>query len=83
MMRQHLDEKILVVDDEPQVRSILLRHFEQEGSNCVASASAQDALNKMKEQRFSLVISDVMMPGMSGLEFLRLARKKILKPRSS
>ena len=61
---------------KPQVRSILLRHFEQEGSECVASSSALDALNKMKDQSFSLVISDVMMPGMSGLEFLRLARKQ-------
>jgi putative two-component system response regulator len=76
MMQQHFNEKILVVDDEPHMRSILLRHFEQGGSQCVASPSALDALNKMKEQNFSLVISDIMMPGMSGMEFLRLARKE-------
>lgn len=76
MTREFLNEKILVVDDEPHVRSILLRHFEQEGSKCVASPSALDALRKMKDQKFSLVISDVMMPGMSGLEFLRQAREE-------
>lgn len=64
------------MDDEPQVRSILLQHFEQLGSECVASASALDALHRMKDQNFSLVISDVLMPGMSGLEFLRLAREE-------
>jgi len=76
MSQQHIGEKILVVDDEAQVRSILLRYFEQEGSECITSSSALDALNRMKDLSFSLVISDVMMPGMSGLEFLHLARKQ-------
>jgi putative two-component system response regulator len=76
MIRQHPGEKILVVDDEANIRSILLKHFEDEGSECVASSSALDALNQMKNHNFSLVISDVMMPGMSGIEFLRLAKKQ-------
>jgi response regulator RpfG family c-di-GMP phosphodiesterase len=76
MSQQHIGEKILVVDDEAQVRSLLLRYFEQEGSECITSSSALDALNRMKDLSFSLVISDVMMPGMSGLEFLHLARKQ-------
>ena len=68
--------RILIVDDEDNVRSVLLRHLQEEGSECVACPSALDALNKMKDQRFSLVISDVMMPGMSGMEFLRLVKKE-------
>jgi len=69
-------DKILIVDDEANVRSLLLRHFEAEGTECVTSPSALDALNEMKSQSFSLVISDIMMPGMSGMEFLRLVRKQ-------
>jgi response regulator RpfG family c-di-GMP phosphodiesterase len=68
--------RILIVDDEANMRSVLLRQFEEEGTECVASPSALDALNKMKEQDFSLVISDVMMPGMSGMEFLRLVKRQ-------
>ncbi len=68
--------RILIVDDEDNVRSVLLRHLQEEGSECVACPSALDALSKMKDQRFSLVISDVMMPGMSGMEFLRLVKKE-------
>jgi response regulator RpfG family c-di-GMP phosphodiesterase len=75
-MRQHPGEKILIVDDEANVRSVLLKHFEEEGSECVASPSALDALNQMKDQTFSLIISDIMMPGMSGVEFLRLAKEQ-------
>jgi putative nucleotidyltransferase with HDIG domain len=76
MIGQYPGEKILIVDDETSIRSILLKHFEDEGSECVASASALDALTQMKTQSFSLVISDVMMPGMSGMEFLRLAKQQ-------
>ncbi|MBN2244057.1 MAG: response regulator [Acidobacteria bacterium] len=75
-MRQRNREKILIVDDEPNVRSVLLSHFKNEGSDCCASPDAFDALAKIKNQRFSLVISDVMMPGMSGMELLRLVRKR-------
>jgi response regulator RpfG family c-di-GMP phosphodiesterase len=68
--------KILIVDDEANVRSFLLRYFEGDGADCVASPNALDALAKMKEQNFSLVISDVLMPGMSGMEFLRLVKQQ-------
>jgi response regulator RpfG family c-di-GMP phosphodiesterase len=76
MTRQHPGEKILIVDDEANVRAVLLKHFEEEGSECVASPNALDALDQMTKQDFSLIISDVMMPGMSGMEFLRLAKKQ-------
>jgi len=69
-------DKILIVDDEDNVRSLLLRHLEDEGSECVACPTALDAINEMKKQPFSLVISDVMMPGMSGMEFLRRVKKE-------
>lgn len=68
-------EKILIVDDEENVRSVLLRHLEATGAECVTCSTALEALRAMHKQRFSLVISDVMMPGMSGMELLRLAQK--------
>jgi putative nucleotidyltransferase with HDIG domain len=68
-------ERILIVDDEDSVRSILLRHLEHEGSECVSSPSAVDALSKLEQQEFSLVISDVMMPGISGMEFLKIVKQ--------
>jgi len=75
MNEQNFRNRILIVDDEDTVRSVLLRHLQDQGSECVASPNALDALNIMKDQQFSLVISDVMMPGMSGMEFLRQAKK--------
>ncbi len=68
--------RILIVDDESNVRSVLMRHLTDSHTECVTSHSAFDALNKIKSQRFSLVISDVMMPGMSGVELLRFVKKQ-------
>jgi response regulator RpfG family c-di-GMP phosphodiesterase len=76
MNLQQAADKLLIVDDEAKVRSLLLSHFEKAGLECVAAESAQEALEKMSSQCFSLVISDVVMPGMSGLEFLRRAKEE-------
>jgi response regulator RpfG family c-di-GMP phosphodiesterase len=76
MKANHERTRILIVDDEPNVRSVLMRHLTSETTECVTSHSAFDALNKIKSQQFSLVISDVMMPGMSGVELLRFVKKQ-------
>ena len=67
--------RILIVDDDPQVRSILMRCLEADYPECIDTHSPFDALHKIKNDHFDLIISDVMMPGMSGTELLRLVRK--------
>ncbi len=69
-------DKILVVDDEDNMRSLLVRQLEAEGAECVDCPNAMDALRKMEDQQFSIVISDFMMPGMSGMELLRLVKNQ-------
>ena len=76
MTRDPNPDRILIVDDEDSMRSILLRQLEAEGSECVACPTAMDALRKIKDNHFSLVISDIMMPGMSGMEFLRRVKSE-------
>jgi len=69
-------ERILIVDDEADVRTVLARHLEAGGSECVTCPNAMDALAKMQNQYFSLVISDYIMPGMSGMEFLNRVKQQ-------
>ena len=66
--------KILIVDDDANVRSILAQHLSHENCACITSENAFDALNKIKHTDFSLVISDVMMPDMDGFEVCRSLR---------
>lgn len=68
--------RILIVDDDAAVRAILMRYLEDEYPFCVDTHSPFDALNKIKHERFSLVISDVMMPGMLGTELLQFIKKQ-------
>lgn len=66
---------ILIVDDQSTMRNLLRGMLEKIGFNNLDEAEDGDvALNKMKQQRYELVISDLHMPRMSGLELLRQAR---------
>jgi response regulator RpfG family c-di-GMP phosphodiesterase len=68
--------RILIVDDEEKIRSILARHLSDESCECVEADNAVAALNHIKyEPQFSLVITDIVMPGLSGLELLRRIKK--------
>ena len=76
MLTENHQENILIVDDEEKIRNILLNYLKSEESNCETSPDASDALRKIRNKRFSLVISDIMMPGMSGVELLRLTKEQ-------
>ena len=61
--------KILVIDDDDQIRRLLLEIF-NEGYDCTEVSSAEEALLVLGQQSFDLVISDINMGGMSGLELV-------------
>lgn len=67
-------DKILIVDDEAEIRSLLMRGLEDASCECIPSSNALDALQKIREDRFSVVMSDVRMPGMSGIDLLRFIK---------
>lgn len=62
--------KILIVDDEDMIRMLIYDILTENGYNVWEARSAEDALNKVKEIMFDLLITDIKMPGMSGLELL-------------
>jgi two-component system NtrC family sensor kinase len=64
------DERILIVDDEEAVRTLFALSL-SERYECATAADTQEALKLLAEQQFALVISDVQMPGLSGVELLR------------
>jgi DNA-binding NtrC family response regulator len=66
---------ILIVDDDPGQRSLLQDFLRARGYRTQAAASGEEALQKLKGGGFSLMISDVRMPRMSGIETLRRVRK--------
>jgi len=61
---------ILVVDDEESIRNILSRRLKAEGYYCEAAAGGAEALSKASKKSFDLVLADIKMPVMSGIELL-------------
>lgn len=69
-------EKILLVDDEAEFLEALSERMRVRGMDVVTSASARDALETVEQGAFDAVVLDLMMPGMDGLEALRILKQK-------
>lgn len=67
--------KTLVVDDDPAARELMLRILRRAGHIAFAAASAEEALVRFQEHDPDLVLMDVVLPGMSGVEALRTMKK--------
>ena len=68
--------KILIVDDDPNTLAQLARAFRMEGVEAVVAESAETALQRLHENGVDAVVSDVVMPGTSGLELLEAIRRE-------
>jgi two-component system response regulator HydG len=66
--------RILVVDDEPSHLITLAANLELEGIEIVTAGNAQEALQEIARHHFDLVLSDVKMPGMNGVDLFRQIR---------
>ncbi len=68
--------KVLVVDDDHRICELLVETLEAIGYQAAGASSARTALQKIESERFDLVISDIVMPEMSGIELLIELQKK-------
>ncbi len=68
--------RILVVDDEDSLRRVLQVQLEQDGYTVVSAASAQQAFSLLQFRGYDLVITDLRMPGLSGIEVLKEVKSK-------
>lgn len=67
-------QRILVIDDDPAVTSVLKRGLAYEGFAAESAASGTEGLAKLRERPTDLVILDIMMPGLDGLDVLQRIR---------
>jgi len=68
-------KRILVIDDDKLVRDSVKKILVNEGFNPVMAKNAFEALDKVREENFDLVISDIRMPGMDGVQAIREIRR--------
>jgi two-component system phosphate regulon response regulator OmpR len=67
---------ILVVDDDKRIRTLLSRFLAKEGYLVSAAGSADEAMLRMRDLAFDLIVLDVMMPGESGTQFAARLRMR-------
>jgi len=67
---------VLVVDDEPSVRDVIVRYLRQEGYATLEAGDGDVARGLLEEQMPSLVVLDLMLPGMDGLSLCRWIRER-------
>jgi phosphate regulon transcriptional regulator PhoB len=65
---------VLVVEDEPDIRNLIVHHLTRDGFRCRAVASGAEALQRVRAATPDLVVLDLMLPGMDGLDVCRRLR---------
>ena len=63
-----MSQEVLVVDDEPDIRNLVVLHLARDGFRCRTAATGSEALRAVKSGAPDLIVLDVMLPEMDGLE---------------
>ncbi len=66
--------RILLVDDDPGVRDAYRRTLEKAGHQVTVAAGGEEGIVKLRAEKSEVILADIVMPGMNGLEFLRAVR---------
>ena len=72
--------RILLVDDEPAIQTLLAYPLQKDGYEVVAAVDGREALDRFAAQRFDLVVLDIMLPTLDGIEVCRRIRSRSQVP---
>lgn len=76
-----MTHRILIVDDDPMIRHFVDLVLSQQGYKVASAAAPDTALQVLGRETFNLVLLDINMPGMTGLDILRLMRTRRKRPK--
>ncbi len=75
-----IEEKLLFVDDEESQRDIIKRVLDKKGYNNKIAKSATEALKILETEEFPLIITDLNMPGIDGIQLCKIIKQNNTKP---
>jgi len=70
-----VEKTILIVDDDQEMGNLMKKVLERESYRVILAANGTEGLLRIREQRFDLIISDLRMPGLSGMDLIREIQK--------
>ena len=76
---RHSSARVLVVDDDADTRTLMLDILEEDGYIVQSCSNGEQALRLLEEEHFDVVLSDIRMPGLTGIDLLRHVRCRALE----
>ena len=76
LIKNNSDKKILIVDDEVEMRVALETTLKREGYRLTLAENGEQALERLNEDTFDLVLTDIKMPKMNGIDLLKKLKKQ-------
>src|SRR5919106_6109808 len=70
-----MDERVLLVEDDPSIKDVVLHGLQQAGFKVVGESDGRPALLRFNQESFDVVVLDIMLPSLSGLEVCREIRR--------
>ena len=67
--------QVLLIDDDPEVRKVLSRMLRRAGHQAIEASNGLEGMARLRTSSVDLVLTDIMMPGMNGIEFIKMARQ--------
>ncbi|HQU13687.1 MAG TPA: response regulator [Thermodesulfobacteriota bacterium] len=74
-MKRNPLKRVLVVDDEPMIVSLLSTILREKGWDVTGAGSGTDGIDQLERARFDVILTDLVMPGDSGIDLLRAAKE--------
>ncbi len=75
VMMENGKKRILIIEDDEEMRSLLKDFFEEDGFEIDSVSNGSEAFRKVARESFDLIITDIRMPGLTGLDILPGIRK--------
>ena len=75
-----MKNKILLVEDDVSISEMVKNYLLQDGYEVVCAYDGEEALQKFKEQSFDLILLDIMLPKLDGIEYLKIVRQQSILP---
>ena len=75
-----MDKTILIIEDEEDIRDILIHYIKKEGFIVKEATNGEDGINIMKGEKIDLIVLDLMLPGISGYDVCRIVFKEYKIP---
>jgi CheY-like chemotaxis protein len=75
-MKDEQKKTILVIEDDPDVLSVIIKYLKQLGYKVITATDGMEGLKKLDSDKFDLVITDIVMPYVSGVGVVTAAKKK-------